>query len=90
MHIILAFPFQSFCKQQSHATLEENSSLRTTRARAARALQYMKPPARLFASPLTNSNHNIFLGGGPQVVKLLSCALQEPPQVPPVLISSSY
>jgi hypothetical protein len=36
MHIIIAFPFQPFCKQQSHATLVEgNSSLRTPRARGS-------------------------------------------------------
>jgi hypothetical protein len=29
MHIILAFPFQWFCKQQSHASREGNSALGT-------------------------------------------------------------
>jgi hypothetical protein len=33
MHFILAFPFQSFCKQQSHASLEGNSALITPGAR---------------------------------------------------------
>jgi hypothetical protein len=36
MHIILAFPFQSFCKQQSHASLEGNSALRTDASASAR------------------------------------------------------
>jgi hypothetical protein len=36
MHIIFAFPFQSFCKQKSHANLEGNSELRTPARAGAR------------------------------------------------------
>jgi hypothetical protein len=41
MHIILAFPFQSFCKQQFHASLEGNSALRHPGRALARALLWV-------------------------------------------------